>query len=102
MTSDSVPDAGFMSLYKMKPEKIEPHAENTTQSQPMFVDESVLQTSMCHPFPYEHVVIDNFFAQDKVNTILEHINQLKDEDASTSFVDPDSPYEFNKYAFSTR
>jgi len=49
------------------------------------------------PFPY--TLIDNFLQSDKLVQILYYINNLKDNDADSKFINPRSDCEFNKYAF---
>ena len=50
-----------------------------------------------YPFPY--VVIDDFLEKDRLPKILAEVNNLQDADAQSKFTDHDSPYQFNKYAF---
>ncbi len=65
-----------------------------------FVNLSVFTDAKYETYPFPHTVIDNFLKEDKVLPILEQINQLKDNDAQSKFLIPNSPYEYNKYAFS--
>ena len=44
-------------------------------------------------------IIDNFLQSDKLVQILYNINNLKDNDADSKFINPRSRDEFNKYAF---
>jgi hypothetical protein len=55
----------------------------------------------CLSYPFPHVVIDDFIDSDKLPKILAEVNKLRDADAQTKFIDPTSPYEFNKYAFNS-
>ena len=55
----------------------------------------------CLPYPFPHVVIDDFLASDKLPKILSEVNKLQDADASSKYINPSSPYEFNKYAFNS-
>ncbi len=66
-----------------------------------FVNESVLAAACYENRPFPHTVIDNFLQGDKVTSILGHINALQDNDAESKFINPGSPYEYNKYAFNT-
>jgi len=52
-------------------------------------------------YPFPHKVIDNFLKTDHISNILLSINKLKDENADSKFINPKSPYEYNKYAFNT-
>jgi|LauGreDrversion4_2_1035121.scaffolds.fasta_scaffold84504_2 Rps23 Pro-64 3,4-dihydroxylase Tpa1-like proline 4-hydroxylase len=65
-----------------------------------FINESILENVKYETYPYPHVVIDNFLQNDKLNNILLNINNLKDNEANSIFTCPNSPYEFNKFAFS--
>jgi Rps23 Pro-64 3,4-dihydroxylase Tpa1-like proline 4-hydroxylase len=51
-------------------------------------------------YPFPHVVIDNFLKSDVVDVVLKNINNLQDNEANSVFTDPNSKYEYNKYAFS--
>ena len=55
----------------------------------------------CLSYPFPHVVIDDFIDSDKLPKILTEVNKLRDVDAQSKFIDPMSPYEFNKYAFNS-
>jgi Rps23 Pro-64 3,4-dihydroxylase Tpa1-like proline 4-hydroxylase len=66
-----------------------------------FVRESSLENVTYETYPFPHTVIDNFFKTDKLEGLLSNINSLKDEDAETKFINPYSPYEFNKFAYNT-
>ena len=50
-----------------------------------------------HPFP--HVVIDNFFNNDKIDKVLQHINLLSNDTETDTLIDKRSPYEYNKIAW---
>ena len=50
-------------------------------------------------YPFPHTIIDNFINTDKVKDILLNINNLDDNKADAKFIDNNSPYEYNKYAF---
>jgi len=55
----------------------------------------------CLSYPFPHVVIDDFIDSDKLPNILAEVNKLRDVDAQSKFIDPTSPYEFNKYVFNS-
>jgi len=55
----------------------------------------------CIPYPFPHVVIDDFLASDKLPKILSEVNKLQDTDAHSKYINPSSPYEFNKYVFNS-
>lgn len=62
-----------------------------------FINENIIKNAKYEYYPFPHVVIDNFFNEDKLNDILYHINNLKDENSSMIF--KNNEYEFNKYTF---
>ena len=66
-----------------------------------FVNEDNLKNSSYDNYPFPHTIIDNFLKKDVLDNILLNINNLKDEDADSKFINPSSPYEYNKYAFSS-
>jgi len=66
-----------------------------------FINEKVLENIKYENYPFPYTVIDNFIQTDKLDNILVHINNLKDNEAQSKFINPNSPYEFNKYAFNT-
>lgn len=66
-----------------------------------FVDEKVFQNAVYETYPFPHTIIENFLKSDKLDRVLESINNLKDEDAESKFINPESPYEYNKYAFNS-
>ena len=98
-----VKDANEASLYKRR--------ENTKLSWLIFKDSSLLflmlfvnkeaLTTTYDNDPFPHTVIDNFLKADKVQPVLASINILKDQDAQSKFINPNSPFEYNKYAFNT-
>lgn len=55
----------------------------------------------CITYPFPHVIIDDFIESDKLPKILSEVNKLRDVDTKTKYIDPSSPYEFNKYAFNS-
>ena len=55
----------------------------------------------CVPYPFPHVVIDDFLESDKLPKILAEVNQLQDANAQSKCINPSSPYEFNKYTFNS-
>lgn len=93
-------DTSFQTLYKIIPKQMNEQFVNDNY-QFTFVDEDTITKNKYTDLPFPHTVIDDFFKPNKVDTILEDINNLQDEDSDSAFNDPNSPYEFNKYAFST-
>ena len=65
-----------------------------------FINEDHLRNVSYENYPFPHTIIDNFLKNDVLDNILLNINNLKDEDADSKFINPWSPYEYNKYAFS--
>lgn len=55
----------------------------------------------CIPYPFPHLVIDDFLESDRLPKILAEVNKLQDAVAQSKYIDPSSPYEFNKYAFNS-
>lgn len=66
-----------------------------------FVDIDKIKTATYEEYPFPHTVIDNFLKEEVLQNILTHINKLKEKDAESKFIDPKSPYEYNKYAWNT-
>jgi Rps23 Pro-64 3,4-dihydroxylase Tpa1-like proline 4-hydroxylase len=66
-----------------------------------FINYNRLNNLNYDSYPFPHIVIDNFLNDDKLDDILKNINILHDEDAQSKFLTPNSPNEFNKYAFNT-
>jgi hypothetical protein len=66
-----------------------------------FVNTERLSGVEYETYPYPHVVIDNFLHDSVLDDVLQNIKSLKDEDANSKFIHPGSPYEYNKYAFSS-
>ena len=64
-----------------------------------FVNENVLKNVNYDNYPFPHTVIDNFLKNDVLNNTLMSINNLKNENAEWKFTDPNSPCEYNKFAF---
>lgn len=60
-----------------------------------------IKNNIYESYPFPHVIIDDFLKKDKLDELLLHINNLKDEDAESKFINPANPFEFNKYAFNT-
>ena len=50
-------------------------------------------------YPFPHTVIDNFLNEFLLCDLLKNINILDDNNAEWKFNNPDSPNEYNKYAF---
>jgi Rps23 Pro-64 3,4-dihydroxylase Tpa1-like proline 4-hydroxylase len=55
----------------------------------------------CLPYPFPHIVIDDFLQSDRLPKIMAEVNKLRDVDAQSKYIDTSSPYEFNKYAFNS-
>ena len=64
-----------------------------------FINEDNLRNVSYDNYPFPHTIIDNFLKNDVLDNILLNINMLEDEDANSKFINPMSPYEYNKYAF---
>lgn len=65
-----------------------------------FVNTEAIANALYETHPYPHAIIENFLKEECLSEILASINNLKDETADSKFIHPESPYEFNKYAFS--
>lgn len=50
--------------------------------------------------PYPHCVIDNFFNEYTANKLHDELTALSIENATHKFTDKNSPFEYNKFAFS--
>ena len=66
-----------------------------------FINEDNLINVRYENYPFPHTIIDNFLKNDVLDNVLLNINNLEDEDANSKFTNPMSPYEYNKYAFSS-
>jgi Rps23 Pro-64 3,4-dihydroxylase Tpa1-like proline 4-hydroxylase len=66
-----------------------------------FIDEDKLKTASYDNYPFPHTIIDNFLNNDVLDDVLLNINNLKDDEAQSKFINPSSRFEYNKYAFST-
>jgi len=65
-----------------------------------FINEDNLRDNINYErYPFPHTIIDNFLKNDVLDNVLLNINNLKDEHADCKFINPSSPYEYNKYAF---
>ncbi len=64
-----------------------------------FVNVEKIKNAKYENYPFPHVIIDNFLLEDNLDITLESINNLKDEEAQAKYINPNSPYEFNKLAF---
>lgn len=53
----------------------------------------------CFNEPFPHSVIDNLFDIETANILHENINSLNLRDADCKFINKNSPYEYNKFAF---
>ena len=51
--------------------------------------------------PFPHVIIDNFLKTEWVQPVLDSVRAMKSESAQSKFVNPYSPYEYNKFAFNS-
>jgi Rps23 Pro-64 3,4-dihydroxylase Tpa1-like proline 4-hydroxylase len=65
-----------------------------------FIRDDVFDGKCYETYPFSHIVVDNFLQESELYTILQEVCNLKDENATRAFIDPNSPYEYNKYAFS--
>jgi hypothetical protein len=74
------------------------------EDRPTFVNmEKLTKTpTKCITYPFPHVVIDDFLESDKLPKILTEVNKLRDVDAQSKCIDPSSPYEFNKYVWTSK
>jgi hypothetical protein len=66
-----------------------------------FINEDNLKNISYDNYPFPHTIVENFLKNDVLDNILLNINNLKDENANSKFINPSSPYEYNKYAFSS-
>lgn len=66
-----------------------------------FINEDKLKNVNYENYPFPHTIIDNFLKNHTLDNILLNINNLKDNDANSKFINPSSPFEYNKYAFSS-
>jgi Rps23 Pro-64 3,4-dihydroxylase Tpa1-like proline 4-hydroxylase len=66
-----------------------------------YVDENNLETTSYENYPFPHTIIDNFLKNEVLVNVLSSINSLKDNDADSKFINPNSNYEYNKYAFNS-
>jgi Rps23 Pro-64 3,4-dihydroxylase Tpa1-like proline 4-hydroxylase len=66
-----------------------------------FINEANLETVTYENYPFPHTVIDNFLQSDKLDSILFHINKLSDDEAQMKFINPFSPFDYNKYAWNS-
>ena len=64
-----------------------------------FVNEDILKNVNYENYPFPHTIIDNFLKGEILNDVLVNINNLKDDDADSKFINQSSPFEYNKYAF---
>ena len=49
--------------------------------------------------PYEYIVIDNFLKEEYLEQILHSVKKLKDNNATSKFVNSTSEHEYNKFCF---
>jgi Rps23 Pro-64 3,4-dihydroxylase Tpa1-like proline 4-hydroxylase len=72
------------------------------EDRPKFVNIDKFNNRLkCVPYPFPHVVIDGFLQSDTLPKILSEVNKLQDADAQSKYTDASSPYEFNKYDFTS-
>ena len=50
--------------------------------------------------PYKYIVIDNFLKEEYLEQILHSVKKLKDNNATSKFVNSTSEHEYNKFCFS--
>ncbi len=66
-----------------------------------FIDISAIETAKYDSDPFPHTVIDNFLKEEHLRPILNAMNSLHDDTAQSKFINPYSPYEYNKYAWNS-
>jgi len=49
--------------------------------------------------PFPHIVIDSFLTSEAVDSVRRSVRSLRSEDATSKFINPHSPCEYNKFAF---
>jgi Rps23 Pro-64 3,4-dihydroxylase Tpa1-like proline 4-hydroxylase len=64
-----------------------------------FVNISNLTAATYETNPFPHTIIEEFLNPEVVQDVVTQVNQLRDENAQSIFINPTSPYEFNKFAF---
>jgi Rps23 Pro-64 3,4-dihydroxylase Tpa1-like proline 4-hydroxylase len=64
-----------------------------------FVNINNLEQTKYNEYPFPHTIIDNFLKEDVVEKVLTQMSALEEKDAESKFIDPKSPYEYNKYAW---
>jgi len=72
-------------------------------SEPSFINnaskkELITGYKFLQPFPFTY--IDNFLKPEKIQLILDEVNNLKSDNADNKFINPYNFNEFNKFAFS--
>ena len=100
---DDTDDNMFTLIYN-EDEVIDPKTllAHMIDDRPKFVNMEKLHNRLkCLPYPFPHVVIDDFLQSDTLSKILSEVNKLQDVDAQSKYIDASSPYEFNKYAFNS-
>ena len=63
-----------------------------------FVRDESLHTSY-KQYPFPHTIIDNFLHDSVLSDILKEVQSLKETHADQAFVDPTSPFNYEKYGF---
>jgi len=100
---DETEDEDIFTLVYKEDEIIDAKAllAHLVESRPTFVNMEKFNNNriICSSYPFPHVVIDDFLETTTLTKILSDVNQLQDVDAQSKYIDADSPYEFNKYAF---
>ena len=100
---DDVDDNMFTLVYK-EDEIIDAKMllAHILEDRPKFINMDKFNNRLkCIPYPFPHVVIDGFLQSETLPKILSEVNKLQDADAQSKYIDPSSPYEFNKYAFNS-
>ena len=97
-------DDNMFTLIYNEDEVIDPKTllAHIIDDRPKFVNMDKLHNRLkCLPYPFSHVVVDDFLQSDTLPKILAEVNKLQDADAQSKVIDPLYPYEFNKYVFSS-
>ena len=97
-------DDNMFTLIYNEDEVIDPKTllAHMIDDRPKFVNMDKLHNRLkCLPYPFSHVVVDDFLQSDTLPKILTEVNRLRDADAQSKVIDPLYPHEFNKYAFNS-
>ena len=64
-----------------------------------YINNGSIDNKKCEEYPFKHIVIDNFFKPECVDSILENINKLKNKNAQVKRISKGP--QFNKFGFNT-